>query len=264
MRTRVAILAVYALLHGAAVLLLLSGLVSVWAFLALLLGIHLTLVVPTLHPTNSLFGPNLTRMRAQPDKTVALTFDDGPHPEATPCILDILKREEVKATFFVVGSRAQRCPEVLSRIAKEGHAVGNHTDTHPNGFWAYSPRAIRRELSAAQESIRQAVGKKPVLFRAPVGIRNIFLHPALDASGLRLVSWSVRASDSFKSGAASIREKIVARARPGAIILLHDQRYNGQAALGTVEALPGIIGDLKKQNYEFVTLPSVAPQGLTR
>src|SRR5262249_18320441 len=134
------------------------------------------------------FGPVVTEFATE-RREVWLTIDDGPDPEDTPRLLDLLDEAGAKATFFLIGDRAQRYRSLVGNIVRRGHGLGNHTQTHPTGsFWAAGPRRAQREIQAAQSSI----GHPTSLFRAPVGMANIFVHRAARENGLTMIGWSIR------------------------------------------------------------------------
>lgn len=252
MNARRAFLAASAAAHAGATGLWAAGFPAMAAGLAV--SNHLAFLYGMLEPSNALLGANISRLPESAGRSVALTFDDGPHPAATPAILDILKRENVRATFFIVGERAEHHPDIVRRMRDEGHVVGNHSQTHPYHFWTYSPSATRREIFRAQESIARACGETPVLFRAPAGIRNAFVHPILEEAGLRLTSWSARAFDTFTDDPERIRRRLVRAVRPGSIALLHDVVRGGKPAHATAAALPAIIADLRERDFAFASL----------
>ena len=159
-------------------------------------------------------------------REVWLTIDDGPDPEDTPRILDLLDKHQARATFFLVGERAARHPALVAEIARRGHEIAHHTHTHPvANFWCASPSRLRRELDQALAVFAAplpADAPPPRRFRAPVGIKNLFLAPALAARGLECIGWTIRSGDTFARDPASVASRIGRRLAPGAIILLHE------------------------------------------
>lgn len=188
---------------------------------------------------------------AEPDKVVALTFDDGPDTRYTPAILDILKEKGVKATFFVVGLQVSKSPEVLERIVKEGHSVGNHTLNHKD-LSELNKDAILKEINAGDKLIKDAVGFTPVLFRAPYGAVSDTLKDIIDNTGRQMIGWTVDTRDWAGTPIDEMREMIRTETKPGGIILMHS--FGGKHIAGTVEALPAIIDDLKEMGYSFATV----------
>ena len=183
--------------------------------------------------------------------TISLTFDDGPG-EATPLILDTLKRAGIRATFFLCGQNVERYPELARRIAEEGHEIGNHTYSHPNLLWK-TPGRIAWEVTRAQNVIEYATGSRPKLFRPPYGVRWFGLFPILASNGLTTVMWSVSSVD-WKFPAERIASRVLERTKPGSIILLHDgvPQKEGGDRRATAEALPEIVRQLGDR-YRFVT-----------
>ena len=151
-----------------------------------------------------------------------LTIDDGPDPEDTPRILDLLDRHGARATFFFIGERAARFPEIVAEVLRRGHEVGHHTHTHPmKWFWCATPRRLSAELDDALAAFRRA-GARPRWFRSPVGIKNLLLGRALGARGLQYVGWNVRSHDVHSRDPAAVRDAVMKRVRPGSIVLMHE------------------------------------------
>ncbi|MFG3498827.1 polysaccharide deacetylase family protein [Streptomyces sp. NPDC047928] len=183
-------------------------------------------------------------------KCIALTFDAGPG-EDTPKLLDILKAEKVPATFFLLGRKhVDRYPDVVRRIAAEGHEVANHTWTH-RILTDLEPAEIREELSRTQDAIERLTGRKPTLMRPPQGRTDDTVSEVSRELGLAQVLWSVTAKDYATTDSDLIRQRTLDGADKDGIILLHDI-YDG-----TVPAVPGIIEELKKRGFTFVTVPQL-------
>jgi peptidoglycan/xylan/chitin deacetylase (PgdA/CDA1 family) len=171
---------------------------------------------------------------------IALTFDDGPG-EATPAILDMLKRAEVRATFFLCGENVERYPALARRIADEGHEIGNHTYSHPR-LLGRTPGKIAYEIEHAQAVIAHRTGRAPILFRPPYGLRWFGLFRVLDRNNLTSVMWSVNSLD-WKLPVDEIVARVIKNTGAGAIILFHDgvpPRSNADRA-ATVDALRGVL-----------------------
>lgn len=163
------------------------------------------------------------RSRFRPvGKQIWLTIDDGPDPEDTPRILELLEQHRARATFFVIGRRAQQHPELLAEIVRRGHELGCHTQTHPAGtFWSAGPRRVRREIDENLAFLR-AAGAAPRWFRAPAGIKNLFLDRALRERRLACIGWSIRSHDCFARNPEWIAARVMRQVRPGAIVLMHE------------------------------------------
>src|SRR5262249_43281735 len=187
------------------------------------------------HPRATLFGPVLWRgpgARA----AVALTFDDGPHPEYTPRIAEILSKEGAPATFFCVGQRVERHPELATALHRAGHGLENHSFSHGTGRDLFQTERLRTDLELCQEVIASITSKVPRYYRPAVGIRNPVVHRAARALGLQVVTWTQAARDgTFAFGARGAR-RMARRATPGSILALHDGSFAERSALreGTV------------------------------
>lgn len=223
-----------------------------WPLLALALN-HAVITAIGLWPRSDWLGPNLTRLPPAAAKRgeIALTIDDGPDPDVTPKVLDLLDRHRMKATFFCIGVRAARYPEICREIIARGHAIENHTQHHRHTFSLLGIAGIGREVQAAQQTLGAITGRMPLFFRAPAGLRNPFLDPVLSRHGLRLASWSSRGFDTRTGDAQRVVRRLKKDLRPGAILLLHD----GNAAR-TIEGVPVILAVLP------VLLDHVAAAGL--
>ena len=207
------------------------------------------------YPNSYLFGRPITTVAG--DRTVALTFDDGPNPEATPRILDALKARDVKATFFILGRHADEWPELVRRVADEGHVIGNH-GWHHRKLHVRPPGYVRRDLTMGTESIDRASGVRPRLFRAPHGFRSPWVSLIAASLGQRTVGWSRGVWDSDKPGVDRIVRRTVEGTKPGRIMLLHDgdgYDMHGDRSQ-TAAAIPRIVDELLERGYRFVTIPA--------
>jgi len=195
---------------------------------------HWLYLYPTLVPNSQLLGPVFTHFETR-EQELWLTIDDGPTAD-TPALLDLLDERGVRATFFVKGKLADAA--MLQRIIDRGHTIGNHSYSHPSGtFWCLGPRAIEREIVQGVES---------KLFRAPVGMKNPFVHPVLAKRGMRLIGWAVRGFDATRSDVDGVVSRIVPRLEPGAIVVLHQGR---EWSLGCIER---VIAEAQQRGYRFV------------
>jgi peptidoglycan/xylan/chitin deacetylase (PgdA/CDA1 family) len=183
-------------------------------------------------------------------RVIALTFDDGPWPGQTERVLDILKNDGVRATFFMLGIRARIAPDLAKRVVAEGHSVGNHTQSHAQ-LRRVSPGVVRAQMEGGRGSIEAATGVKTVWFRAPGGEVSPVVMAEAQALGERVIRWDVDPADWRKPPAPAIVGRVVGGLRPGAVVLLHD---GGGDRNQTIAALPEIIRIAREQGYRFVTL----------
>lgn len=182
-------------------------------------------------------------------KRIALTFDDGPHPEYTPLILDILEEYGVKATFFVIGENADRYPDLVRREADEGHEIGNHTYTHPITS-SPSEKEIIEEVGRTEETILRITGSRPKLFRPPGGCVFDGIGTKMKRMGYTTVLWSVDTVDWKRPGTDKIVSEVLGNTKSGSIILCHDFVVNSQTPTALAQWLPKMLGE----GYEFVTV----------
>lgn len=189
-------------------------------------------------------------------KQIALTFDDVPDPRFTPQVLDILQKHGVKATFFVVGHRVQKHPDLLKRIYVEGHSIGNHSYSHPL-FKEKSVTEFKKEILMTEEIINHTIGIKPRYIRPPYGEINEDQLKWAKKEGYRIINWNVDSQDWKGLNKEKITQNVLKTVGPGSIILQHAGGGHGSDLTGTIEALPDIIQMLKKQGYRFVTVPEL-------
>ena len=170
--------------------------------------------------------------------------------------MDILDRYAAQATFFCVGEKAARYPDLCREIVRRGHAVENHSQHHRHHFALMGHSGFMRELQAAQETLTTITGQRPLFFRAPAGLRNLFLDPVLTRLGLRLASWSARGFDTRIGDVERVRNSLLGGLRAGAILLLHDG--NAARTLDGIpvilEVLPTVLAAARAANLRFVTL----------
>lgn len=186
---------------------------------------------------------------------VALTFDDGPSPDHTPRILQMLDDAGVKATFFVIGRKASAHPELVRAIASRGHAIGVHGYAHDRLTALRAAETTTDDISRAISAVEAITGERPALFRPPVGLTSPRVARALEWFELTVVGWTVRGADGW-SGAAP--ERVAARVtralRDGAIVLLHDSAERDDFAPASLDALPRILDAMRNQDLEGVPL----------
>jgi peptidoglycan/xylan/chitin deacetylase (PgdA/CDA1 family) len=190
---------------------------------------HLLLTGIGLWPRSTFLGSNWTRLPsgAAASGAVAITIDDGPDPDVTPRVLTLLDEHHAQATFFCVGEKVHRYPDLAREIARRGHSVENHSQRHAHSFSLLGPRGLMNEIGQAQETIAQVVGIPPRFFRAPAGLRNPWLDPVLARLDLQLTSWTRRGFDTVNRSPDTVLDKLTRHLGGGDILLLHD----GHAAL---------------------------------
>ncbi|MDQ2096219.1 MAG: polysaccharide deacetylase family protein [Tychonema bourrellyi B0820] len=184
-------------------------------------------------------------------KAIALTFDDGPWPTTTTQVLDILKKNNIKATFFWVGRYLQVYPEIGKQVAAAGHAIGNHTWNHQ--YIKYNEDDAAREIDRTTSLIEEVTGIKTSMFRPPGGILNNGLVAYAQKKNYTVVMWSADSLD-WRTATQSLMENVMRQADSGGIVLMHDGGGNRSK---TVEALPDIIAKFRKKGYTFVTVPEL-------
>lgn len=183
------------------------------------------------------------------DKVVALTFDDGPDEVMTEKVLDVLKKHNIQATFFLVGSKVLQYPDIVKRIFAEGHIVANHTYSHSGKFPLLSTQKVKNELTQCAEAIQKTIGKKPKLFRPPFGVTNPNIGKAVKSLDFKTIGWSIRSLDTVEGKTREeIAQRVQKKLHPGAIVLLHDRCAEADVLL------ENIIESALKNGYGFASL----------
>ena len=185
-------------------------------------------------------------------KVIALTFDDGPWPESTAQVLDILKQNQIKGTFFLIGQNVKNYPGLVKREIAEGHVIGNHTWHHWYQF--LNPQAAAYEIDHTADLIYQVTGIKTNLFRPPGGIMHNGVAAYARNSKYAIILWSSDSVDYSRPAVPKLINNVFRKAKPGGIVLMHDGGGNRSK---TVQALPEIIANFRKQGYSFVTIPEL-------
>lgn len=195
-----------------------------WLAAVSLFGVVLTtIMLGTLVPRCALFGPMLKQLPPAGGRAL-LTIDDGPHPQHTPAILDLLDQHGIKAIFFLIGARAAQHPQLVREIVARGHEIGNHTQTHPAAmFWSLRPARLWREIASCQETLTCICPEHPPrFFRPPAGHHNMSTVLVAHALGLKMMLWNARGFDGVIQNVSFIMRCIRRRLRPGAIVLIHE------------------------------------------
>jgi peptidoglycan/xylan/chitin deacetylase (PgdA/CDA1 family) len=226
---------------------------------------HLLLTAAGMWPRSTWLGPNHIRLppESAARNEIALTIDDGPDPEVTPQVLELLDRHGVKATFFCVGQEAARYPDLCKAMVERGHAVENHTQRHPHYFAFLGPAGLTREIQAAQDTLAAITGRAPRLFRAPAGLRNPFLDPVLARLGLHLAAWTRRGFDTRSADAGVVYARLMKGLKPGSILLMHDGN-SARSADGTpviLQVLPVLLDAAAAAGLRFVLLHEACDTG---
>jgi peptidoglycan-N-acetylglucosamine deacetylase len=213
---------------------------------------HVFLLYPTLVPNCQWFGPVLRSFETS-EPEVWLTIDDGPSPAHTGAILDLLDRFQARATFFLIGKNAEQHPHLVTEILTRGHEIANHTYTHPSAsFWIAGPRRTAAEIDRCTELLRTAPDRPARFFRAPVGLKNVFVHPELERRGLRLIGWTVRGLDTVRRDPVRVAERIVQQIKPGAIVVLHEGQRAEKDPEFNLRCLELTLSALAERGYRCV------------
>ncbi len=182
------------------------------------------------------------------DRKLAITFDDGPHGERSEEILRILRKHECKASFFLIGSRAEEYPEILKMMVEDGHLLGNHSYSHSKSFPLYNRARIHRELKKTN-GILEAASSGPIrFFRPPFGVSNPRIAGGLKGSGMEVAGWSIRSFDTGNQAAEKVVNRILTKIEPGSVILLHESSEH------ILEILIKILPAIREAGYQCITL----------
>jgi peptidoglycan/xylan/chitin deacetylase (PgdA/CDA1 family) len=236
---------------------------------AIAAGVTSVVTLGAVHPGAQIFGPTVCRTN-RPDK-LAITFDDGPNPAITPKLLELLAKHNAKATFFLVGKYVRESPALVKEIARLGHLLGNHTETHPNLVFCGLEKT-RSELQRCSESLAELTGEKPRWFRPPFGFRSPWLGGIAQRQGMRLAMWTLIPGDwrvvspdwligRMSPVAEHARQKLPAGTGYGGgltgdVLCLHDGDYARPNAdrMRTVNALEHWLPRWRDLGLEFVTM----------
>lgn len=247
------------LLHGAA---LGAGLWQPgwWPWLASgVLANHLAVAGAGLWPRSQLLGPNWIRLpeAAAARGAYAITIDDGPDPEVTPRVLDLLDQLGARASFFCIAHRAEAAPALCREIVARGHSVENHGYSHSNAFSVFGPGAMQRDVARAQALLSDLTGQAPRFFRPTAGLRNAWLDPVLHRLGLQLACWTRRGFDTRSGDAATVQRRLLRGLAAGDILLLHDghaaRTPEGEPVL--LQVLPAVVAEARRLGLQDMTLP---------
>ncbi|HXF16960.1 MAG TPA: polysaccharide deacetylase family protein [Burkholderiales bacterium] len=226
------------------------------SILGLVILNHVALGLIGLWPRSRLLGSNMLRL---PDAAVkrgeiAVTFDDGPDPDVTPKVLDILDAHRAKASFFVIAERAAAHPALVREIVRRGHSIENHSRRHASCFALFGWSALKQDVGAAQEIIERITGRSPAFFRAPMGLRNPMLDPLMAIMGLRYTAWTRRGFDTVTRDPAVVLRRLTRNLSAGDILLLHDRRCRDDQPIA-LEVLPPLLEQIEARGLRPVSLP---------
>jgi len=183
--------------------------------------------------------------------SIAITFDDGPHPDFTPKVLELLRKHKVKATFFCIGKHIEAYPDLFNEIIKQGHTVGNHTYTHNNSFGFFKTEKVIEELQKTNSIAKNITGLTMQLYRPAFGVTNPRIKKALKVTKLQSIGWSVRSLDTTSLSQKSIFNRVTNNLSKGDVVLLHD------SSLKTITVLERLLLFLEQQKMESVTIDSL-------
>lgn len=229
-----------------------SGLpISLWWFVLVNLlwfvitGLGSSFIGWNYHLTSVVSNKNIT------ENQIAITFDDGPHPEFTPKVLALLEKYNAKATFFCIGKHVEAHPEIVKKVIEAGHTLGNHTYSHSNFFGFYNTDKVTKELEKTTQIIKQFTGLQLRLYRPAFGVTNPNIRKAVNALGLTPVGWNKRSLDTTQRDAQAVLKRITTHLQKGDIILLHDTSNK------TIYVLEQLLLHLQQNNMESVTVDSL-------
>lgn len=181
-------------------------------------------------------------------KVIAISFDDGPAPDYTPQVLQVLQEHQVPAAFFCIGKRVLEHPGLFKQVHEQGHIIGNHSYSHATWFDLYSSTKMYADLQQMDAAMQEVLGLKPLLFRPPYGVTNPNLAKAIRKGGYIPVGWNVRSLDTVIKDNDKLLQRVVKGVRPGAVILFHD------TSKATLDMLPAFIAHVRGAGYDIVRL----------
>ncbi len=225
--------------------------ISLWFYVCLAAVWFIFTVIGSFHIRWDYHLKSLNSNKAIKENRVAITFDDGPHPEFTPMVLSLLKEYHTKATFFCIGKHVEQYPELFKSIIEQGHTVGNHTYSHSNAFGFFKTKKVVEELQQTNAIVKNVTGLNMSLYRPAFGVTNPRIRKALKITGLQSIGWNVRSLDTTSRSSETVLNRITKNLSKGDVILLHD------SSLKTVTILEQLLLFLKQQNLESVSIDSL-------
>ena len=217
-----------------------------------LVGLFLYATLGVLWPHSGMYGDALSRGKVG-SRSIALTFDDGPHPVTTRAVLRILREHDVRATFFLLGHKVVAHPDVVREIHAAGHTLGVHGFQHDRLFCLRSTRYALSQIERTQRAIATACGVTPTLFRPPIGFASHLTFRGAEHAGVELIAWTVRSLDGLESARAErIAERVTRQLVDGAIVLLHDAAERDDFTPASIAALPEILRAIRERQFSAV------------
>lgn len=225
--------------------------IPIWSYIVVL-GMWLaSIVLGSFFINYNFYIKSLLSNNNTPENQVSITFDDGPHPQFTPRVLELLQQFDARATFFCTGKHIETYPELFKKIIDDGHTVGNHTYSHSNYFGFFSAKRVVRELEKTNRIVKEQTGLNIMLYRPAFGVTNPHIAKALKITGLRSVGWSKRSLDTTKLSADAVLKRITTNLKKGDIILLHDTSEK------TITVLERLLYFLQERDIKSVTVDSI-------
>jgi peptidoglycan/xylan/chitin deacetylase (PgdA/CDA1 family) len=223
-----------------------------WELMLAFSGLFLYATLGVLWPHSGMYGDAVWRGKAG-SRSVALTFDDGPHPVTTRAVLEILREHEVRATFFLLGHKVLEHPDVVREIHAAGHTLGVHGFQHDRLFCLRSAHYAVAQIERAQRAIADACGVTPTLFRPPIGFASHLTFRGAERAGVEVIAWTVRSLDGLESALPErVAERVIRNLVDGAIVLLHDAAERDDFRPASIAALPHILRALRERQYTAV------------
>jgi len=223
---------------------------TAYIFLSLFIAYSLVLFYGCYYIGSGFFMPVICKAQTT-KKVIALSFDDGPDTTNTPKLLQILQQEGVKAAFFCIGNRVAGNEGILKQVSAEGHIIGNHSFSHHFWFDMFTAKQMLADMDLAGQTIFDASGLRPKLFRPPYGVMNPNLKKAILAGGYTPIGWNIRSMDTVIKDPQKLLDKVTNKLKPGAVILFHDTSHT------TLAILPAFIQRIKAKGYEIVRLDNM-------
>ena len=222
--------------------------ISFWWLFRLIMVWLILISIGSLHIRWNFFMHALHKNAKVNGELIAITFDDGPHPEFTPKTLELLKKYNAKATFFLIGRNAEKHPELVKKILSEGHIIGNHSYSHINNFGFLSFKKVLVDIELGQAVFKRITNLKLQFFRPPFGVSNPNISRAIKKLKLKTFGWRVRSYDTIARDPEKVYRKISTKIKKGDVILLHDSSQL------SIEVLEKLLQFLQNKNLKSVTL----------